>query len=340
MTKMHLLKFVVGFTVVPLLVNVVSSDIYPPLQKHTSLLTRLLIIIGLFAVNYIFFEAYHVKSKIKRPPDSLVDGSVDGPMKLPHLKNTPKYNPLATDPDSLAHPKVLEMMDAFYAHEKWGVKTREMIALTGYIGELVQEEYAQDLEAQLQSDPSLAGSRVFYKKFEVGPETTRSELDNLCVQMTQFMRRAREIDEDCTLQFGSFALLKYQDGDLKWWRLQTEWIPLISTISRSTWTFTDMILIGRNKAWTIRGFHLQNAKLKASTKHESGTFDVLQSLKTESGEDVLFCKEPSLLRHSAPRFWKDLYIYASSLVEVEEGVLVRLQSQPISTRTAYWFQVL
>ncbi|CAM6128255.1 unnamed protein product [Calypogeia fissa] len=307
MTKMHLLKFVVGFTVVPLLVNVVSSDIYPPLKKHTSLLTRLLIFIGLFALNYIFFEAYHVKSKIKRPPETLVDGSDGGPMKLPHLKNTPKYNPLATDPESLAHPKVLEMMDAFYAHEKWGVKTREMIALTGYIGELVQEEYAQDLEAQLQSDRSLAGSRVFYRKFEIGPETTRSELDSLCVQMTQFMRRAREIDEDCTLQFGSFALLKYQC---------------------------------RNKVWMIRGFNLQNAKLKASTKHESGTFDVLQSLKAESGEDVLFCKEPSLLRHSAPRFWKDLYIYASSLVEIEEGVLVRLQSQPISTRTTYWISVI
>ncbi|CAM6128263.1 unnamed protein product [Calypogeia fissa] len=153
------------------------------------------------------------------------------------------------------------------------------------------------------------------------------------------MREARVLDENCTFQFGSFAVLKYKDGDLKWWRLKKEWIPTISQINRSPWNLLN-ILAGENNKWTIRGFNLQNATLKASSMNESETFNILDWYKTEGGQDVLLCKEPDLLQDLAPTFCKKLYIYASNFVEVEEGVAVQLQSQPKNVIEAYWTSVL
>lgn len=51
---------------------------------------------------------------------------------------------------------------------------------------------------------------------------------------------------------------------------------------------------------------------------------------------MLVCEEPHLVGISAPFFGKKVYICASNSVEVEEGVIFNLQSEPMNVRRSYW----
>ncbi|CAM6102640.1 unnamed protein product [Calypogeia fissa] len=89
------------------------------------------------------------------------------------------------------------------------------------------------------------------------------------------MREARTLDPDCTLQLGSFAVVKYTDsGHLKWWKLQRHWTPEITNIIQAPQSLLDLVS-GSSRKLTIRGLNLERATLKASTTHESETLTVL-----------------------------------------------------------------
>lgn len=56
------------------------------------------------------------------------------------------------------------------------------------------------LERRLQPDTQWRGSKVFHKRFE---------LDNFDARVMESMGVAKDLDENCTLQVGSFAVFKY-----------------------------------------------------------------------------------------------------------------------------------
>lgn len=86
----------------------------------------------------------------------------------------------------------------------WAQASPGNMALTVHIKGLVT-----DVEVVYKPVVTLPGSRVLHRRFEIGPQTGELEVNNLRKLVLESMSRARILDPDCTLQFGSFAVLKY-----------------------------------------------------------------------------------------------------------------------------------
>jgi hypothetical protein len=87
----------------------------------------------------------------------------------------------------------------------------------------------------------IQGSKNLHRELGIGPQTDDFELNKMRLQFIETMRRARIIDKDCTLQIGSFVVLKYTDSGPKWWSLQNQWTPTITSIHRSRWKLFALI---------------------------------------------------------------------------------------------------
>ncbi|CAM6127044.1 unnamed protein product [Calypogeia fissa] len=183
------------------------------------------------------------------------------------------------------------------------------------------------------------GSRILHRRLEIGPQTGISELANLKYEINESMRRAQLVDKDSTLQIGPYAVLRYTESGPKWWRLQEHWTPKILSIHRSPRSLLAL-LFGWRADWTIRGFNLGAATLRASTLDKSENLKILRRSKAGNGDDVLLCEEPDLIQSSTPRFRESVYICAASFVEVEEDVIVNLESEAKSVKKAYWISVV
>jgi hypothetical protein len=72
----------------------------------------------------------------------------------------------------------------------------------------------QDVEAAMGATANFYGCKVFYRRFEIelfdleSPEL-EAKLDSLRVAIIETMRLAKNVDKDCTIQLGSFAILKH-----------------------------------------------------------------------------------------------------------------------------------
>ncbi|CAM6093438.1 unnamed protein product [Calypogeia fissa] len=186
---------------------------------------------------------------------------------------------------------------------------------------------------RLQDEAS--GSKLFYRRIELGPQIQESEIDSLWLQINEAMELAQKMDKECTLQFGSFAVLQYTDAGPKWWKIPKHLTPIIDSIQRSPLSFSDF-LPGRSAKWTIKGCNLQGATLRSTTAQKSVDMKVLRHYKARMNEDVMLCEEPQSVWSSAPLFRSKVYICASRVVEVEMGVTIRLQSEVKSVMTPYW----
>ncbi|CAM6114015.1 unnamed protein product [Calypogeia fissa] len=70
-------------------------------------------------------------------------------------------------------------------------------------------EDVADVANEYQPRAIVQGSKILHGRFDMGPHRARSDLDKFRLQVIESMKRARMIDNDCTLQFGSLAVLKY-----------------------------------------------------------------------------------------------------------------------------------
>ncbi|CAM6103690.1 unnamed protein product [Calypogeia fissa] len=198
------------------------------------------------------------------------------------------------------------------------------------------EKVSIELLQTLEPNPVLPGSKVLYKRFKVNPRDP-DELDHVVSQIVNSMKEARNVDKDCSLQLGSFAIFKYTDAGPKMWILQEDWTPEIIDIRRQ-WTLLEHLL-GRPAKWIIRGLNLQGATLRAATKDASEDFKVLIG-KHENGVDIIICEETHMIQHLAPRFHEKLFISASKVQKVEEGMNLKLQSDAQDVERAYWVSVV
>ncbi|CAM6127045.1 unnamed protein product [Calypogeia fissa] len=215
-----------------------------------------------------------------------------------------------------------------------------LLSSTDVVLRIDTDEPVPDVEEVFEAT-AVKGSKILHRRLGIGPQTDDFELNKVRMQFIESMRRARLIDKDCTLQIGSFVVLRCTDSGTKWWRLQNQWTPTITSIHRSRWSLFALIF-GWSAHWTIRGANLQHAMLKAATSNKSENLKVLKRFKGTSGEEVLFCEEPYLVRSSAPMFQEKVYICASRRVEVEEEVTFNfnLQSEAKSVTKSYWRSVL
>ncbi|CAM6127046.1 unnamed protein product [Calypogeia fissa] len=195
------------------------------------------------------------------------------------------------------------------------------------------------LKKIFRSQDEASDSRLFYRRIELGPQIQESEIDSLRLQIIEAMELAQKIDKECTLQFGSFAVLQYTDAGPKWWKIPKHLTPTIDSIQRSPWSFSDL-LPGRSAIWTIKGFNLQGATLRSTTAQKSVDMKLLCHYKARTNEDVMLCEEPQLVWNSAPLFRSKVYIYASRVVEIEMGVTIRLQSEVKTVKRPYWNSVV
>lgn len=58
-------------------------------------------------------------------------------------------------------------------------------------------------------------------------------------------------------------------------------------------------------------------------------------MQRESGVDKIICEEPHIIQNLAPRFHTKLFISASKVQEVEDGMLLKLQSNAEGVERAY-----
>ncbi|CAM6084698.1 unnamed protein product [Calypogeia fissa] len=175
------------------------------------------------------------------------------------------------------------------------------------------------------------GSRVLHKYFDINSQAPE-ELDNCISQIVDSMRLAHDVDKDCFLQLGSYAVFKYTDAGPRMWRLQEHWVPKIIDIRRQ-WKIVDSIY-GRPARWIIRGLNLQGATVRAATMDAMENFKVINE-KHDKGVDILICEEPHIIQNSAPTFREKLFITVFRVMEVEEGVCFKLRSEAKDVQRAY-----
>lgn len=164
----------------PLLVNLISTDIYNALQKSTFTLIRVIVLMAAIAVCAFIANLI----------GEINDNAKTTKQSLPLVRTAPNPRVTARPYSPLIDPRVREMVDC-YINEKWGLQCPEYI-----VARIHTSGPVPDVEAALLSTLTLPGSKVLFRRLEIGPGTEISALDELSSQITESMRRARELDQD------------------------------------------------------------------------------------------------------------------------------------------------
>lgn len=191
-SRCHAGPFIIGIFILPLFINLISNDIYNAVQKLTFTLTRfILIMAAIVACGCVLFREKVFREKVKDYAESKKQSLplVNIP---PNPGETPILEPQVTPRPyfPFIDPRVREMVDC-YVNEKWGLQCPEYI-----VARIHTSGPVPDVEAALLSTLTLPGSKVLFRRLEIGPQTENSALDELSSQITESMRRARELDQD------------------------------------------------------------------------------------------------------------------------------------------------
>lgn len=158
------------------------------------------------------------ESQSTRPPVNLQGTGAPQPSSAgdltAHALATEPPQPQAISNISPSDPELQELLLLMLSFEKhcstdgaswaWVGENSRDVLLT-----LPSHNIATRVAEVFKEDTSLQGSRILHKRIEIGPQTKYFELLKLTKQLLDSIREAREIDPDCTLQFGSFSVVKY-----------------------------------------------------------------------------------------------------------------------------------